>query len=237
MLDEQLTTEALGILLDATATGPGALSCRSWRLEVNGHLLDVYVDGSHRLPTADPAARALRIAAGAAVFDLRCAASSLSFDSWFSLCPYRHDPDLLARIVVEPTGVPDQELRKLYGALRSRHLTRPPAGPQETVRRALARAAELENTNLGWLPVSFAPVAVLSTDRDEPADQVAAGIALERVLLTAVKYDVAASPLPQPIYRDELRRCAQELIGTPGFAQTLVRFGRTTDPIPSTHRR
>jgi hypothetical protein len=223
MLDEQLTTETLGVLLDVAAD-PGC--AQSWRVEVNGHLLDVYLDGSHRLPTADPAARALRIAAGVAVLDLRCAAASLSFDSWFSLCPYRHDPDLLARIVIEPTGVPDQELRQLYGAIRSRHLIRPPAGPNDVVRLALGRAAEWENTKLGWLPVSFAPLAVLSTDRDERPDKVAAGVALERVLLTAVRYDVAASPLPEPIRRDELRRCAQELTGTSGFAQTLIRFGR-----------
>jgi hypothetical protein len=234
MLDEQLTTEVLGVLLDATTTGPGcAQSGRSWRLEANGHLLDVYLDGSHSLPTRDPAARALRMTAGAAVFDLRCAAASLSFDSWFSLCPYRHDPDLLARIVIEPTGLPDPELRQLYGAIRSRHLTRPPAGPNGAVRFALERAAELENTKLGWLPVSFAPLAVLSTDRDERSDQVAAGVALERVLLTAVRSDVAASPLPQPIRRDELRRCAQELTGPSGFAQTLIRFGRA----PAAHRR
>ncbi|MEV0804032.1 hypothetical protein AB0I34_40510 [Kribbella sp. NPDC050281] len=226
MLDEQLTTEALGVLLDAATDPDRGESGRSWRLEVNGHLLDVYVDGSHPLPTADPAARGLRIAAGVAVFDLRCAAASLSFDSWFSLCPYRHDPDLLARIVIEPTGLPDQELRQLYRAIRSRHLTRPPAGPDNAVQLALARAAELENTKLGWLSVSFAPLAVLSTDRDERSDQVAAGIALERILLTSIRHDVAATHLPQPIRRPELRRCAQELTGTSGFAQTLIRFGR-----------
>ncbi|MEV0283529.1 hypothetical protein AB0H36_05345 [Kribbella sp. NPDC050820] len=192
MLDEQLTNEALGVLFDAAAP---ASAVRPWRLDVNGHLIDVYLDGSHALPAHDRAARALLIASGAAVFDLRCAAASLSFDSWVSLCPYRHEPDLLARMVVEPTGLPDQELRSLYAAIRSRHLTRPPAAPTEAVRFALTRAAELENTALSWLPGPFAPLAVLTTDRDEPADQVAAGMALERVLLTAVTYGVATSYL------------------------------------------
>lgn len=225
MLDEQLTTEALGVLLDATAPGPGQ-SVRAWRLEVNGHLLDVYLDGSHRCrlpirPRGHCGSPSVSRCSTCAARPRHSASTA-----GFSLCPYRHDPGLLARIVVEPTGIPDQELRQLYGAIRSRHLTRPPPGPNETVRLALARAAQLENTRLGWLPLSFAPLAVLSTDRDERPDQVAAGIALERVLLTATRHDVAASYLPQLITRDELRRCAQELTGTPGFAQTLIRFGR-----------
>ncbi|MGW1344462.1 hypothetical protein ACWCOV_25710 [Kribbella sp. NPDC002412] len=190
MLDEQLTTEALGVLLDAAAPACGA---HPWRLEANGHLIDVYLDGSHALPAHDPAARALRITTGAAVFDLRCAAASLSFDSWVSLCPYRQDPDLLARMVIEPTGIPDEELRRLYVAIRSRHHLRPrPASSNHAVRFALTRAAELENTALSWLPDPVLPLAVLTTDRDDPADQVAAGMALERVLLTAATHDVAA---------------------------------------------
>ncbi|MFI7063643.1 hypothetical protein ACIBL3_21845 [Kribbella sp. NPDC050124] len=202
MLDEQLTNQALGVLFDAAAPAGAA---RPWRLEVNGHLIDVYLDGSHALPAHDPVARELRITTGAAVFDLRCAAASLSFDSWVSLCPYRHEPDLLARMVVEPTGLPDEELRQLYGAIRSRHLARRPTRPEEAVRLALTRAAELESTKLSWLPAPFAPLAVLTTDRDEPVDQVAMGMALERVLLTAVAYDVAAPYLLHHLSRADLR--------------------------------
>ena len=228
MLDDQLTTETLGILLDAAAAAPGVRPRQPWRLEVNGHLIDAYLDGSAIRPATDPLGRANRIVTGAAIFNLRCAAASRSFGSWVSLCPYPHDPDLAARIVVEPTGLPDHELEQLYGAILSRCLPRTRSAPDETVRRALERAAAIENTNLGWLPVSFALLALLSTDRDEPADQIAAGIALQRVLLTATRCDIDASYLPQPLSRDELRHCAQELTGKAGFAQALIRLGRDT---------
>jgi hypothetical protein len=206
MLTDQLTTEALGILLHAADAAPATHVPRPWRLEVNGHLIDVYLDGVHLLPAADPTARGLRIATGAAVFNLRCAAASLSFESWVSLCPYPYDPDLVARIVIEYTGVPDRELRQLYGAILSRHLTRPPGIPDDSTRIALVRAAEIEDARLDWLPGSFVPLAVLSTDRDSRLDQLRLGIARQRVLLTAAKHDIHATSLNQ----------------------TLIRFGRST---------
>ena len=75
-----------------------------WRFEVNGHVIDVFLDGSRTLPAEDPTGRAMRIAAGAATFNLRCAAASLGYGTWFGLAPYPEEPDLLARIVVEPTS-------------------------------------------------------------------------------------------------------------------------------------
>jgi hypothetical protein len=69
-------------------------------------------------------------------------------------------------------------------------------------------------------------LAVLSTDRDEPADQVTAGAALERVLLAATRAGVTASFLNQPLEYDELRTKVQRLTDRPGFAHMIIRFGR-----------
>ncbi|WP_405064887.1 hypothetical protein OG558_23385 [Kribbella sp. NBC_01510] len=201
MLTDQLSTEALGVLLHAAGAVSGVVDTPPCRFEVNGHLIDVYIDGAHLLPANDPTARTRRIATGGAIFNLRCAAASLSFDSWVSICPYPYDPDLAARIVVEPTGLPDQELRRLYGAILSRHLPRPPGFPDRTVRTALTRAAEIETAKLTWLPRSLADLATLSTDRDEPADQVVLGIARQRVLLTSLAHDVQAMCLHQTLMR------------------------------------
>ena len=79
MLSDQLTTETLGVLLHAAGAAQIAHLPPPWRIEANGHLIDVYLDGAHLLPAADPTARALRISTGASVFNLRCAAASLSF--------------------------------------------------------------------------------------------------------------------------------------------------------------
>ncbi|TCC21563.1 hypothetical protein [Kribbella sindirgiensis] len=195
MLTDQLTPTALGVLLHAAEAAPGLHVPRPWRVEVNGHLIDVYLDEA----TADAVARIQRVATGAAVFNLRCAAASLSFDSWVSLYPYPHEPGLAARIVVEPTGLPDLELQELYAAILSRHLARPPRPPDQQDRRMLERAAAIEDANLTWLPVDS--LAVVVTHGAEPADQLQAGIALQRVLLTATSRDVRADCLNHTLIR------------------------------------
>ncbi|MFI6677301.1 hypothetical protein [Kribbella sp. NPDC050470] len=73
---------------------------------------------------------------------------------------------------------------------------------------------------------SHPDLAVLSTEQDEPADQVAAGLALERVLLTATRDGVNASFLNQPLEYDDLRREVQRLTGQTGHAHMIIRFGR-----------
>jgi hypothetical protein len=197
MLTDQLTSAALGVLLHAAEAAPGLQVPRPWRAEVNGHLIDLYLDDAPATP--DAVARVQRIATGAAVFNLRCAAASLSFDSWVSLYPYPHDPGLAARILVEPTGLPDPELQQLYTAILSRHLARPAVPPDQQVRRMLERAADIEDAHLTWLPIRS--LAVVVTRGAEPADQVQAGIALQRVLLTAVAHDVRADCLNHTLIR------------------------------------
>jgi hypothetical protein len=71
-------------------------------------------------------------------------------------------------------------------------------------------------------------LAVLSTEHDTRADQVAAGIALERVLLTATREGLKASFLNQPLEFDDLRRAVQHTTGKPGHAHMVIRFGHST---------
>ncbi|WTK83591.1 hypothetical protein OG558_23540 [Kribbella sp. NBC_01510] len=264
------------------------------------------------MPAEDLTGRAMRIAAGAATFNLRCAAESLGYGTWFGLAPYPEEPDLLARIVVEPTGARNEELRALAVQIPHRHTDRQPSddGPlAEDVRVALMHAAYAEGaelTRLGepeihtvlemvldtdlreirdwhrraerahWvggerttegIPSSalgprstsypatvrdlaaqpldrmrqettfeaHPDVAVLSTVYDEPADQVTAGVALERVLLTATRMGVSASFLNQPLEFEDLRRKVQHLTQRPGHAHMIIRFGRSR-PGPHTAR-
>ncbi|MFG1911506.1 hypothetical protein [Kribbella sp. NPDC048928] len=198
MLTDHLTTETLGVLLHAAgAAGPHL--ARPWRLEVDGHLIDARLDNASAVPAA--IARAERITTGAAVFNLQCAAASLSFQTWSSVYPYPDDPGLAVRTVIEPTGLPDEELRKLYHAILSRNLRRPPGKPGAAARFALERAAELEGAHLFWLPESDRPAAVVSTDLNEPADHIHTGMALQRVLLTALAHDVHTACPNQTLIR------------------------------------
>jgi len=56
---------------------------------------------------------------------------------------------------------------------------------------------------------------------------VAAGAALERVLLAATRDGVSASFLNQPLEYEDLRRKVQRLTGRPGHAQMIIRFGHS----------
>ncbi|MEV6345191.1 nitroreductase [Actinoplanes sp. NPDC051851] len=81
---------------------------------------------------------------------------------------------------------------------------------------------------------SFEPhptILVLSTEGDTPADQVRAGQALQRVLLTATWLDLATAPISQPIEIPEIRA---RLGG--GYPQMVLRVGYG-QPVGATPRR
>ncbi|GAA2806254.1 Acg family FMN-binding oxidoreductase [Kribbella solani] len=312
-MSDQLPAGDIDILLAAAVAAPSMHNTQPWRFEIEGHVIDVYLDGSRTLPAEDPTGRAMRIAAGAASFNLRCAAETLGYGTWYGLSPYPEEPGLLARIVLEPDGIGNDELRDLAAQIPYRHTDRKPSDSvplAENVRVELLRAAYAEGAELTWfgaaeidtvldlvldadlreisdwhrraerahwvggdraadgIPSSaLGPrsatypaavrdmgtrpldrlrpetrfeaepdIAVLSTEHDGPADQVAAGAALERVLLTATRAGVSASFLNQPLEYEDLRRKVQRLTQRPGHADMIIRFGRTRSH-PATARR
>ncbi|MFF0341457.1 Acg family FMN-binding oxidoreductase [Kribbella sp. NPDC004875] len=303
-MSDQLPAQVVEDLLTAAVAAPSMHNTQPWRFEIEDHVVDIYLDGSRSLPAEDPTGRAMRIAAGAATFNLRCAAESLGYGAWFGLAPYPEEPDLLARIVLEPTAARNGELCDLAEYIPHRHTDRNPSDTtplDETVRVALMRAAYAEGAELTWLgrdgvrtvldlvldtdlreigdwhrraerarwvggdraadgvpssalgprSVSYPAIvrdlatrptdrsraerkfeehpdiAVLSTAFDEPSDQVTAGAALERVLLTATRAGVSASFLNQPLEFDDLRPRVQLLTGRPGHADMIIRFGHS----------
>ena len=313
MSDQHLPAEHVDRLLAAAIAAPSMHNTQPWRFEVAGHVIDLFLDGSRTLPAEDPTGRAMRIAAGAATFNLRCAAAALGYGTWFGLAPYPEEPDLLARIVVEPVSSPDEALRALAEQIPHRHTDRNPSDPTplaENIRVALMHAAYTEGAELTWLgepevrtvldlvldtdlreigdwhrrterahwvggqrPTEGIPssalgprstsypaavrdmatrptdrmrqqttfethpdLAILSTDYDQPADQVAAGTALERVLLTATRTGLSASFLNQPLEFEDLRPEVQALTQRPGYAHMIIRFSHTR-PGTGTARR
>jgi hypothetical protein len=82
---DQLTTETLGVLLHAAGAVPVVDTPPPWRIEVNGHLIDVYLDDAPLLPAADPTARALRICYPGTQSNDRTSRRDWrdSFDQWF----------------------------------------------------------------------------------------------------------------------------------------------------------
>jgi len=80
-------------------------------------------------------------------------------------------------------------------------------------------------------------LAVLSTEGDSPCDWLAAGQALQRLLLLGVQLGLQASYLNQPVQVAALRPKLQQLTGRPGYAQLLLRIGTPTQLKPATPRR
>ncbi|GAA1615579.1 nitroreductase [Kribbella sancticallisti] len=305
MSADELSMEQIDLLLKAAVAAPSMHNTQPWRFEIDRHAINIYLDGSRALPAEDPTGRAMRIAAGAATFNLRCAAAAMGCGSWFGLMPDRYDPDLVARVVVEPINEPDRVLKQLAQEIPRRHTSREPVRPVHLaaeVRALLSKAAMTEQAELTWLPAPKvkevldllvdtdlreigdwhrraerahwvggerstdgvpssvlgprsaaypSPVrdmgtsptdqtrsravfeadpvlAVLSTNADTRADQVAAGLALQRMLLTATREGLKASFLNQPLEYDDLRRAVQRSTGKPGHAHMVIRFGHST---------
>ncbi|MBT8439674.1 MAG: nitroreductase [Gammaproteobacteria bacterium] len=80
-------------------------------------------------------------------------------------------------------------------------------------------------------------LAVIGTDGDSVKDWLAAGQALEKILLSAYSSGLQASYLNQPIQVATLRTKLQNLLDRGGFPQILLRLGFPTDEIKAAPRR
>jgi len=78
---------------------------------------------------------------------------------------------------------------------------------------------------------------VLSTSRDGKEDWVAAGEALQRILLRATAAGLTASYLNQPIEVPELRPRLRDAVGEAGLPQVMIRLGYGLDIPPVPRRR
>lgn len=80
-------------------------------------------------------------------------------------------------------------------------------------------------------------MGVLVTTADSPTDQLIAGAALERVLLTATDLSLAVSLISQPIEVAQARTRLRDLLAGPGVAQMVLRMGLGQPAGPRTRRR
>jgi hypothetical protein len=80
-------------------------------------------------------------------------------------------------------------------------------------------------------------LAVLGTPGDGTGDHLAAGQALQRVLLEAARRGLQASFLNQPVQVAALRPDLAALCGGDGFPQILLRLGVAQDALPPVPRR
>jgi hypothetical protein len=174
---------ALYDCLVAAVHAPSVYNSQPWRFRLGRGFVDLYADGSRRLPVVDAAGREQAISLGAALFNLRVAILRHHRTPFVRLLPDPSRPDLAARITLGPAARPDATVRALAAAIPRRHTNRRPftAVPiPEDVLAELAGAASCEGARLAVL--------------DEPARWVLLG--LVRSADVRLRRD--------PGYRDEL---------------------------------
>ena len=188
-LPAQLSWQAMADLVAAAALAPSMHNTQPWRFRIvqASQSIDVYADPARMLRFGDPDGRALHIACGAALFNLRLAAAVAGRQPVSRLLPDPGQPLLLATVrLAGPCRAQPDEL-ELHEALPARRTNRSPFSSRPVppgVLAELAGAARKEGAILHF-----------------PDHQ-------EAIRLLGLARDAEGALLSDPAYRDELARWA-----------------------------
>jgi nitroreductase len=151
-------SEALGLpagkvaaLLEAAARAPSLHNSQPWLFRVCPTVIELHADPSRRLPAADPEDRELRLACGAALFNLRIALLGMHVRPTVTVLPDPARPELIAAVRNGGTKRCTPQVERLLEAIPKRHTNRRPfdhAPVEPAQRSALQRAAADEGA---WL--------------------------------------------------------------------------------------
>ncbi len=173
------TRQAVVRLLQAAVTAPSMHNTQPWRFSYceADQTIELYADPTRMLGHADPQGRAVHIACGAAVFNLRLAIAVSAREPITRLLPHAAEPLLLATVRLAGRYRPRESERELFAVIGERHTNRNPFSDRPVpaaVVAELVEAARLEGAALHVLGQA-ATERVLSltaaadrTLRDEP---------------------------------------------------------------------
>jgi nitroreductase len=199
MMEVTLTRQTAERLIEAATSAPSIHNSQPWRFVVwpADQVIEIYADPARILRRGDPRGRAVQIACGSALFNLRLAVAQAGYEPVARLLPSPRDPLLLASVRLAGPYRSRPAERDLYAAIRLTGrgpLTgRPPRG----VLLALKEAAALEGASLREHGQADAlrMLAVISTSAGDRASWLRAGQAAQRVLLLAAHHGVQAALL------------------------------------------
>ncbi|MFF9818700.1 Acg family FMN-binding oxidoreductase [Streptomyces sp. NPDC014006] len=151
----QLDDKTVAMLVAEATAAPSMHNAQPWRFRfaADERLLLLRADPERAMPRSDPGNRALHIGCGAALFNLRVAAAHADLTAETTLLPQPQDPLLLAAVhLADPAGsARDDDLARLFPAIRQRHTSRHPFAEQdipEAMRAILQDAAAREEAAL-----------------------------------------------------------------------------------------
>lgn len=152
-----LTPEQVEAVLTSASLAPSVHNSQPWRFLVRPDRIELHPDRDYRLSAIDPDGHELRLACGAALFNLRVALQAFGVRPLVTVLPGKDAPDALATVRRGGVFTPDDETRALLRAIPARRTNRRPffeSGVDARHRYALVRAAELERS---WLHVVGSP--------------------------------------------------------------------------------
>jgi len=143
--------------LETAALAPSVHNTQPWAFRMTPDVVELHVDPQRRLPVADPDDQELRLACGAALFNLRLALLARGVLPAVTLPADPARPHLVAQVRRAGTGHATPELRRLLDAVPRRHTNRRPftGTPVAAAERyALRRAAAEEGALLHLVPAA-----------------------------------------------------------------------------------
>ena len=139
---------------------PSLHNTQPWRLRLRDGGIEVLADPARRLPATDPSGWGVRIACGAALFNLRIALAVAGIPARVRLRPDPAEPDLLARLVPDLPRRPTPAEQTLYGAIPRRFSNRLPFWPDPVPADARWRLGEAARAEQCWLELLIGVSAV-----------------------------------------------------------------------------
>jgi nitroreductase len=135
-------------LLRAATLAPSMHNTQPWRFRVvrADQAIELYADPSRMLKYGDPDGRAVHIACGAALFNLRLAAAVAGREIVVRLLPDPGRPQLLAALRLAGPCRPRQADTELHAAIAARHTNRRPFSNRPVPPGVLAELAQAAST-------------------------------------------------------------------------------------------
>ncbi|AXX29278.1 Dinucleotide-utilizing enzymes involved in molybdopterin and thiamine biosynthesis family 2 [Actinosynnema pretiosum subsp. pretiosum] len=152
-----LSEDEVESVLTAAALAPSVHNTQPWRFRLEEDRIELHADLDRRLPATDPEDRELRLACGAALFNLRLALQGHGIRPLVTLMPGHDAPGALAVVRRGGKLLLDDETHQLLNAVPARRSNRKPFHDVPVPvrhRQALLRAAERERS---WLHVVVDP--------------------------------------------------------------------------------
>lgn len=146
-----LAPDDTAAVLETACLAPSVHNTQPWAFRVRPDVIELHSDPARRLPVADPDDRELRLACGAALFNLRLALQGHGIRPDVTRMPDRDRPGLVAEVRHGGAAAVHRESARLLAAVPRRHTDRRPFADvpvQLSDRSELCRAAAEEAARL-----------------------------------------------------------------------------------------